>query len=411
MYMRIGYIFILVIFISSFKLNGQETGHDFLTIDTLTKREVYEKLIFTVKSKYSPDARTSIFDIKSQTNRNGEVFLTGKTNLIDAYEEIRRIFSERKFFYTDSIKLLPDLTMNEKFYGVINNSVSSHRTKPLYASELATQSLLGTPVDILEKSGNWYCVQTPDNYISWVDYGAIQLMTKAEINSWLNARKIIYWKQCGQSYKEPNVKSQTVSDLVICNVLKYVSTKGKFIQVEYPDGRLAYVKKTDCRDYEEWLKNANPTPENIVKTANQFMGLTYLWGGTSSKAVDCSGFTKMVYLMNGLIIQRDASQQALYGEIIASNSQFENIRPADLLFFGEKDADSNKNSVIHVGLYLGNFDFIHAAGFVRVNSFDKSSPVFSQYRMNTFLQAKNYTAHIGSAGIVRISECKLYRNR
>ena len=409
--MRIGYKFILVIFIFSFKLNGQVKGQDYLTIDTLTKKKEYEKMILTVKSKYSTDARTSIFDIKSHTKANGKVILTGKTNLIEAYEAIKKIFSERNFFFTDSIKLLPDLTMNEKLYGVITNSVSNHRTKPLYTSELATQSLLGTPVDILEKSGNWYLVQTPDNYISWVDYGGIQLMNKAEINSWLNTRKIVFWKQYGQSYKEPNVKSQTVSDLVICNVLKYVSTKGKFIQVEYPDGRLAYVKKTDCRDYEEWLKNANPTPENILKSAYQFMGLPYLWGGSSSKAVDCSGFTKMVYLMNGLIIQRDASQQALYGEFLVSNSRFENIKPADLLFFGEKDADSNTISVIHVGLYLGNLDFIHAAGFVRVNSFNQSSPVFSQYRENSFLHAKNYTSHIGSAGIVKIKECKLYQNR
>ncbi|HRZ98215.1 MAG TPA: C40 family peptidase [Paludibacter sp.] len=405
--MRIYYYFLLLFFISTFQLNGQ---NDLLN-DTLTNSELYEKLILTVKSNFAPDSRTAIFNIKSDTTIGGKIVLRGKTNLIEAHEAIKNIFTEKQIPFIDKIKLLPDKSLNEKIYGVINNSVSNHRTKPLYASELTTQSLLGTPVNILERNGYWYRVQTPDNYISWVDYGGIQLMTKTEINTWLTARKIVFWKQYGQSYKEPNVNSQTVSDLVVCDVLKYISTNGKFVHVEYPDGRRAYVKKTDCRDHDEWLKNANPTPENIINSAYLFMGLPYLWGGASSKAVDCSGLTKMAYLMNGIVIQRDASQQALYGGSIVSNSEYENIKPADLLFFGEKDPESGKTSVIHVALYLGNFEFIHAARYVTINSFDKNSPVYSQYRVDNFLHAKNYSNNIDSPGIVKITDCEFYKIR
>jgi cell wall-associated NlpC family hydrolase len=55
------------------------------------------------------------------------------------------------------------------------------------------------------------------------------------------------------------------------------------------------------------------TEASLVATARTLMGAPYLWGGTSAKGMDCSGFTKTIYLMNGLILPRDASQQVHVG--------------------------------------------------------------------------------------------------
>ncbi len=380
------------------------------SIDLLKYNNVLDSIVSSVRVKYAPDSRISIFNIGFSI-KNNETILLGETNNSTAIFELKQKLNENKIVFIDSIILLPDSQLKEKIYGIVNNSVSNHRSKPSYTAELATQALLGMPLNILKKHSYWYLVQTPDNYIAWVDGGAIQLMNKQEINDWLTCRKIVYWKQTGNSYENPDENSQTVSDLVVCDVLKYVDTKGKFILAAYPDGRQAYVKKSECIDYAAWINSENPSAEQIINTAKKFMGLPYLWGGTSAKAVDCSGFTKMTFLVNGIVLQRDASQQALYGRKCIPEKDFESLQPADLLFFGEKENEDSKQKVIHVALCLGKQKFIHASGNVSINSFNKADADFSQYRRNSFLIAKDYISNTGSDGIVKIKDCEFYKIR
>jgi hypothetical protein len=90
-------------------------------------------------------------------------------------------------------------------------------------------------------------VQTPDNYISWVDEGGITLMNKQEYDNWQNTKKIIYLNMYGLSYSEPSTDTQTVSDLVSGDVLWLKGEKGDFYQVAYPDGREAYIPKSSAK--------------------------------------------------------------------------------------------------------------------------------------------------------------------
>jgi cell wall-associated NlpC family hydrolase len=118
------------------------------------------------------------------------------------------------------------------------------------------------------------------------------------------------------------------------------------------------------------------------------MGRPYLWGGTSSLAMDCSGFSRTVYFMNGLILARDASLQAYFGETVTPDNYFSNVRPGDLLFFGRKGENGAKDRVTHVGVSMGQNDYIHSSGYVHINSFDPQSPVFSEKLLKSFLWAK-----------------------
>jgi len=85
-------------------------------------------------------------------------------------------------------------------------------------------------------------------------------------------------------------------------------------------------------EVDEWLKSSSLTGESIVQTAKQLLGVPYLWGGTSTKGMDCSGFTKQVYFMHGIILARDASQQVRYGRLIDEVGDFSDARPGDLVF-------------------------------------------------------------------------------
>jgi hypothetical protein len=367
-----------------------------------------QEIILQIQKKFTPDKRTAIFNLKTRFNEAGKIVVYGKTNLKEAYLELISSLNNYKTEIIDSIKILPDKNLKDKIYGITNISVANLRVKPSHSAEMGTQTLLGMPVRILEKKNDWYLVQTPDHYIAWVDDGGIETFDKSGMNDWTNSEKIVFWKQFGHSYEKPDDTSQTVSDLVICNTLKYLSLSGNYVKVAYPDGRLAYVKRSECIDYNTWLDKGKPERKSLIATAMEFMGIPYLWGGTSAKALDCSGFTKTVYLIHGYIIQRDASQQVKYGKKINTDSDYNSIQPGDLLFFG-KIGENNKESVTHVGLYLGNLEYIHASGKVSINSFNKTSPIFSNYRAKSLIRACNYIDSTDDKGIIRLKDAEFYK--
>lgn len=360
------------------------------------------------KNLFKPN---SIFDIKTDQNKNKELELYGKSNLPSLYFELKSYLKDMKFNFVDNVKLLPNTDLGDNIYGLASLSVVNLRTTPHHWSELATQALMGTPLNILDRSGDWLLVQTPDNYIAWTEENGISVINKIEMNRWLKARKLVYYKQFGNTYESSNKKSQIVSDAVICDVFEYAGESKHFYKIMYSDKRIAYVLKSECIDYKQWLNMKNPTAAQIIHIAKQFMGIPYLWGGTSSKGVDCSGFTKLTFLIHGIILQRDASQQANFGKPIQRENILNHLRPANLLFFVEKKEDKNKEKVTHVALYIGDGQFIHASGRVRINSFDSNSKVYSEGRKNSLLKAADYIGSIGTANITKIKNSNFYQLR
>ena len=153
-----------------------------------------------------------------------------------------------------------------------------------------------------------------------------------------------------------------------------------YYKVMLPDGRTAYVSKSDAEDMDKWLATRRLTAENLIFAARQFSGIPYVWGGTSVKEMDCSGFIKTVFYLNGAIIPRDASQQAECGKDIDITKGLFDLRPGDLLFFGKKGTAGQKDRISHVGMYIGDNRFIHASTYVRTNSLMEGD---SDYYVNT----------------------------
>ena len=361
----------------------------------------------SLKRQYAPDKRVALFDVDySFSGKN--VMLRGVITSAEAKAALLNGLSKADYQVMDCLQVLPDeAALEGKTYGIINVSVSNLRVDPDFSSEMMTQGLMGMPVRVLQRDG-WYRIQTPDNYIAWVHRVGIHPVTKEELHAWNTAEKIVVTSHYGFVYSEPNQASQTVSDVVAGNRLKWEGTKGAFYKVAYPDGRTGYISKSISMPEKKWRAALKQDAASIIRTAHTLMGVPYLWAGTSSKGIDCSGFMRTILFIHDIIIPRDASQQAYVGEHIDIAPDFSNLQPGDLIFFGRKATADRKERVVHVGMYIGYKRFIHSQGDVHVSSFDSADELFDEYNLGRLLFDKRVLTYINKEASLNTTETNPY---
>lgn len=347
-----------------------------------------EKWVSAIESRFIPDSRVDLFDIRVEAG--AKITLQGETTNAEAKQALLDSLSKANISFTDSIKVLPSAELGEKIYGVVNNSVSNIRSEPRHSAQLATQALLGMPLQVLKKDGGWYYVRTPEDYLSWIDSGGMHRMNEAEYLEWKSAEKIIYLDTYGFAYSSPSKSSEKVSDLAAGNILNLEGSSGSYYQISYPDGREGFIPKNEATPFVDWNEDLEATQESLVQTARSMMGIPYLWGGTSTKGVDCSGFTKTIYLMNGLVIPRDASQQVHAGTKVDDEKSWDQLQPGDLLFFGSPATENRGRRVVHVGMWTGDNQFIHSSRQVRISSVDSTASNYDAYNTGRYLEARRY---------------------
>lgn len=368
-----------------------------------------ELLSDEVCSRFVPDKRVVLWDVDYHVSGK-TITVKGVTSSPEAKVALLTGLKENSYEVNDSLQLLPDsVALEGKMYGIVNLSVCNLRVEDDFSSEMTTQALMGMPVKVLQHK-SWYRIQTPDNYIAWVHGVGIHPVTKAGLDAWNRADKIIVTSHYGFTYQQPDEKSQSVSDVVAGNRLKYEGERGGFYKVSYPDGRQAYISRSISMPEKEWRTSLKQDASSIIRTAYTMMGIPYLWAGTSSKGVDCSGFVRTVLFLHDIIIPRDASQQAYVGEHIDINPDFDNVQPGDLIFFGRKAVDGKKERVVHVAISLGGKRFIHSQGDVHLSSFDPSDADFDQYNLNRLLYAVRILPYINKESSLNTTVTNPYYN-
>lgn len=370
----------------------------------VNNRQKAEEIILEFEQKNVPDKRETVFDVVTSFQK-GKVVLTGETDNSGLKNEFLNQF--QSFDVVDKISLLPDSTIGEKPYALVNVSAANFRATPRYSSELVTQALLGTPVKILKKQGSWHLVQTPDRYISWVPLGGIFPVTENEFQTWRQAERVIFTDSFTQIFETERLE-KPFADVTMGGVLELLEQRWNYVKVRFPDGREGFTTPQNRVSFSEFRETARPDSTSVVKLAKNMKGRPYLWGGTSALALDCSGFTKTVYFMHGIILARDASLQVRHGQRVNPGDSFENVQPGDLLFFGRKANKEQPERITHVAISLGKTEYIHAAGKVEENSFNPQSEIFSEYRKNTFIRAKRVIGFEGTEGIQWIKEHPWY---
>lgn len=365
-------------------------------------RIVADDVIKDVKLQYAPDTRVAVWSVTADKQGDNSVVLRGKTDNPDAKDALLRGLKAVNITYKDSIILLPDATV-EKPWALVSISVACLRGEPRSGAELVSQAIMGTPVKVLECDGGMSRVQTPDGYISYVTDSSLQFLSDNEFSAWKKARRMVVTANLSMAYENPEENiDAAVSDLLLGNIVEYKGENGGFFFVSLPDGRTGYVKKTDVKDFSEWAKQ-NFDMQTIERSARRMMGTPYLWGGMSAKMADCSGFVRTAYFSNGIILQRDASQQALTGKKIDPKKWRTEAEPGDLIFIGTKSG-----KVTHVAMYIGDSKYIHSSGRVKINSMDSSADDYLDY---VFLSMSRIKGEIGTKGIVAVRDHEWYFNK
>lgn len=347
--------------------------------------------ITAIQKKYAPDRRVAVFSVKT-FERGNELIAVGDVERQEVKDEILKLISGEKKNVIDSITVLPDERLGAKTWGIITVSVANMRSDPGEDAELSSQVLMGSVVKILKKKGGWVYIQSPDKYLGWADPDQLVRVTESTAKEWTNAKRVFVTSYFGFVLQRPDAQSFPVCDITGGAVLKDLGTTGEWTKVGLADGRTGFIPKNSVIDYAQWGEQLRPVADNIERTGRYLMGVPYLWGGTSPKGVDCSGFTRTVFLLNGQQLNRDANQQAEQGEEIEPGAQFENLRKGDLLFFGRKADEKRPERIVHVGIYLGDRLFIHSSGKVRLNSFDPASPIYDEPDLNRFVRARRVIA-------------------
>ncbi|MDQ0068001.1 C40 family peptidase [Chryseobacterium lathyri] len=219
--------------------------------------------------------------------------------------------------------------------GICNVTVAPVRAENSDKAEIVTEILFGESADILEVNKNWTKIKMHyDGYEGWMDTKQLKPVTEEE----LAKRKV-------------TVVTEDFSS-VLMNDGKTLLSMGS--EVEFP--AVASRRSHDLR-------------ESIALAAREFLNVPYLWGGKSFFAVDCSGFTQLVYKIHDIKLPRDTYQQAEVGEPL---SFVEESQPGDLAFF-----ENPEGKIIHVGIMLENQKIIHASGKVRIDILD-STGIFNK---------------------------------
>jgi hypothetical protein len=226
-------------------------------------------------------------------------------------------------------------------YGICPISIAPLRSETSDASEMVSQVLYGEIFKVIESRKKWSKIRLAhDNYEGWIDNQQYQEIEAEEYH--LLIKENNYYSKDLIAYLTHN--DHTLSSITIGSQ----ASSSRFLNDQF---------------------NINTKPiilskSQLIDNALLLLNTPYMWGGRTPLGIDCSGFTQLVYRLNGIDLLRDASQQATQGEVL---SFIEESDPGDLAFF-----DNQEGKITHVGIIMSDNYIIHAHGKVRIDRLDQS---------------------------------------
>jgi cell wall-associated NlpC family hydrolase len=208
--------------------------------------------------------------------------------------------------------------------GTVSGSVVNVRSKPDISSEVLAKLDKGTKVDIYERSGEWYRISIGEERFGWVN---AEFLT---------------------------VRGDTVSRGVTSELQVPAALTEEVEEEEADGGSVEQDSASDSGDDAAVDENTSDIRQQIVAYAKKFIGVKYVFGGSTPKGFDCSGFVSYVYKHFDMTLARASRDMGAAGTVVKKAD----LQPGDLVFF---DTNGGLNAITHVGIYIGSGKFIHAS--------------------------------------------------
>jgi gamma-D-glutamyl-L-lysine dipeptidyl-peptidase len=234
-------------------------------------------------------------------------------------------------------------------FGICLMSVVPCRKEPSSTSEMVTQLLFGESYSVTEQREDWLLVSAEaDGYPGWISIKQHYRISEALFRQ-IGSQERVYVAELIQVIHDRN------------NNLSFPVSIGARLPF-FSGGKISFENR--LFEYEGSIASGSKKngPGQIIASALLFLNSPYLWGGKNPFGIDCSGFTQLVYKLNGYKLPRDASQQVELGEPL---NFVEEAEAGDLAFF-----DNEEGRIVHVGILLDHERIIHASGSVRIDRLD-----------------------------------------
>ncbi|SHI97932.1 C40 family peptidase [Lutispora thermophila] len=233
---------------------------------------------------------------------------------------------------------------------ITKKNVIPLKLNPSFDSEVADESLYGMVLQLEEKlTDGWYKVKTHYDYEGFVH----------ENDMLIDDERALEWSKMAEHYiihniadvmAEPKYQSYQLITLVRGDFIHLTGKEeGRWCEVELIDKTKGWVQKEFCKKMPKFDldKEEDVVRKSLLDIAFLYMGTQYRWGGKSTMGIDCSGFVSMAYMLNGIIIYRDARLKEEYMKSIS----IEEVKPGDALYFPG-----------HIAMYIGDGKYIHSTG-------------------------------------------------
>ncbi|MGO8673679.1 MAG: NlpC/P60 family protein [Capsulimonadaceae bacterium] len=285
---------------------------------------------------------------------------------------------------------------------LVNRNVTNLYRDPDSASEVISQTILGDPVRIMDRSGSFVLVSTEDRYQGWLPFES--LSPEWDDSDHLTTTIATLFAEV---WEHPDPDSDLVTKLVVSSrvVLARSAGAGDSVPLVLPDRRTGFVRRlclNSTHDGPQTFPGFSPAVTAKAKVIESIgrravdvglvmVGTPYLWGGCTPFGIDCSGFVQLCYKLCGVQLLRDArlqfadarfvridspagvgwgsspspSQEEGWGEVPDSDQALDecDLLRGDLLAFRKPGA----GRVTHIGMALGDGRFVHSSSGLGVN--------------------------------------------
>ncbi len=239
--------------------------------------------------------------------------------------------------------------------GIITGDGVNVRSEASLASKVITSLNKNDRVVCVKLTGNWYRVRLSNGKEGWVYSKYIKVQPTVIVSREADMKRAYITSDGVNLRNDGSINAKVIATLKKGQPVSVKGQKNGWYNVVLADGRTGWVygdyislNGISSRGFESRLNG-----QSVVEYAKQFLGTRYVYGGTSPSGFDCSGFTSYVYKHFGITLPRVASDQGNYGVYVSKDD----LEPGDLVFF----ATSGGRNITHVGIYIGDNQFIHSS--------------------------------------------------